>query len=41
MNDGTKMWYVHGIRHRCSGPAIIRSNGNAEWYICGEFLPIE
>ena len=34
--DGTKEWYIEGIRHRIYGPAIERLNGHNEWYIEGK-----
>ena len=33
--DGTKEWYIEGIRHRIDGPAIEYANGTMSWYIKG------
>ena len=34
--DGTKEWYLNGIRHNLNGPAVIYSNGFKEYWIDGE-----
>jgi hypothetical protein len=34
--DGTKEWYIRGLRHRECGPAIERSNGTKEWWYNGD-----
>ena len=34
-NDGTKVWYVNGKKHRTNGPAVIKSNGLMYWFING------
>ena len=33
--DGTKVWYLNGVRHREDGPAIERVSGINEWYLNG------
>ena len=33
--DGTKEWWVNGVRHRKDGAAIIWSNGDQEWWVNG------
>ena len=30
--NGTKLWYVNGLRHRTTGPAIEYANGTKFWY---------
>ena len=30
--DGTKEWYVNGLRHRLDGPAFEGANGTKGWY---------
>ena len=35
-NDGTKVWYLNGKRHREDGPAIESSSGTKEWFINGK-----
>ena len=34
--DGTKYWYLNGMRHREGGPAIEYPNGSEEWYLNGK-----
>ena len=33
--NGTKEWYVDGLRHRLDGPAYERTNGYKEWWVNG------
>jgi hypothetical protein len=33
--DGSKEWYLNGVRHRTDGPAIEYANGSKEWYLNG------
>jgi hypothetical protein len=33
---GTKMWWLHGKRHREDGPAVERANGHKEWWLHGK-----
>ena len=33
--DGSKAWYLNGVRHREDGPAFERANGSKEWYLNG------
>lgn len=33
--DGTKAWFVGGVRHREGGPAIEWVGGKREWWING------
>lgn len=35
-DDGTKIWYLNGERHREDGPAVEYANGDKEWYLNGE-----
>ena len=30
--DGTKAWWLNGLRHRTDGPSIEFANGTKEWY---------
>ena len=32
---GTKCWYLNGVLHRESGPAIERSYGSKAWFLNG------
>jgi hypothetical protein len=34
--DGTREWWVDGVRHREDGPAIETTSGHKEWWIRGE-----
>jgi len=34
--DGTKRWYVNGLRHREDGPAVVYYDGDKEWYKDGK-----
>ena len=34
--DGTKKWYLNGIRHNLNGPAVIYNDGFKEYWIDGE-----
>jgi len=34
-SDGTQSWWVHGVRDRKDGPAIIDSDGYQQWYLNG------
>ena len=38
--NGTKIWFVNGKRHRLNGPAIEHSDGSKTWCINGELLGI-
>ena len=31
--DGTKYWYLNGIRHRIDGPAVEWADGYKAWYL--------
>jgi len=33
--DGTKLWYLNGKRHRVDGPAWEFANGSKYWYLNG------
>lgn len=33
--NGTKEWYMNGMRHREDGPAIEHSDGTKFWYVNG------
>jgi hypothetical protein len=33
--DGTKEWFINGIRHREDGPAFEWANGIREWWLNG------
>lgn len=35
-DDGTEMWFRHGVLHRFDGPAITWANGTQEWYMHGK-----
>jgi hypothetical protein len=37
-SNGSKEWYIHGVRHRLDGPAIEWSTGYRCWYVYGEKL---
>ena len=34
--NGTKEWYLNGLRHRTDGPAIEFASGSKEWYLNGK-----
>ena len=34
-SNGTKLWYINGVRHRENGPAIEYANGSKSWWING------
>jgi hypothetical protein len=34
--DGSKHWWINGLRHREDGPASEYSNGIKEWFINGK-----
>jgi hypothetical protein len=34
-DNGTKEWFIHGLRHRIDGPAIEYSDGLKEWWFKG------
>lgn len=34
--DGTKEWFIHGVRHRVGGPAIQFSDGTESWFVKGK-----
>jgi hypothetical protein len=36
--DGQREWYTTGLRHRRGGPAIIRANGEHEYWIEGHYI---
>ena len=36
--NGTKKWYLNGIRHREDGPAVEWVNGDKDWYLNGKEL---
>ena len=33
--NGTKVWFLNGVRHREGGPAIEYADGSKEWYLNG------
>ncbi|WP_374555176.1 hypothetical protein [Aquitalea pelogenes] len=35
-SDGTKMWYLAGVKHRLDGPAVEWSDGTKEWWVAGQ-----
>ena len=35
-DDGSKVWFINGLRHRVDGPAIEWSSGCKRWYINGK-----
>lgn len=35
-DNGDKLWYLNGERHREDGPAVEYSNGEKSWYLNGE-----
>ena len=34
--NGTKVWYINGLRHRKDGPAIEHGDGYRVWYLHGK-----
>lgn len=34
--DGSKFWYLHGLRHREDGPAVEWASGDKFWYLHGK-----
>ena len=36
--NGSKEWYINGIRHREDGPAIEYSDGEKYWYYYGQWI---
>jgi hypothetical protein len=34
--DGYEHWYFHGKLHRIGGPAIVRPNGEHEYFLMGK-----
>ena len=34
-SNGTKVWYINGLRHRTDGPAIEWADGDKEWCLNG------
>ena len=34
--DGSKLWFLNGLRHREDGPAIVYSQGLKAWYLNGD-----
>ncbi len=34
--NGTKQWFLNGLRHREDGPAVEGADGRKEWYLNGE-----
>jgi len=37
--DGYEHWYFHGKLHRIGGPAIVRTNGDHEFFLMGKAMP--
>ncbi len=35
-DDGTKKWFINGLRHRTGGPAIEWSNGDKTYFLVGK-----
>ena len=35
-SNGTKAWWVNGLRHREDGPAGLYADGSVQWYKHGE-----
>ena len=35
--DGSKFWWLNGLKHREDGPAIEYSNGDKIWYFNGKY----
>lgn len=35
-NNGTKEWFVNGVRHRVDGPAVEYASGLKEWWFKGK-----
>jgi transposase InsO family protein len=33
--DGSKAWWINGLRHRDDGPAVEWPNGSKEWFLNG------
>ena len=33
--NGTKCWYINGLKHREDGPAIEWDNGDKSWFLNG------
>lgn len=33
--DGSRMWYMYGVKHRFGAPAIEWADGTKEWWIAG------
>jgi hypothetical protein len=34
-DDGSRLYYKHGVLHRLRGPAVIRTDGTREWWVDG------
>jgi len=34
--DGTKRWYLNGVRHRTDGPAAEYADGTKRWFLYGQ-----
>jgi hypothetical protein len=34
--DGTKEWWVFGVRHRLDGPAVEDPNGSSDYWVNGK-----
>ena len=34
--NGTKSWWLNGLRHRIDGPAIEMANGSKAWWLNGQ-----
>ena len=34
--NGSKQWYINGLRHREDGPAIEYANGTKQWWVNGK-----
>lgn len=33
--DGSRMWYMYGVKHRLDGPAVEWADGTKEWWVAG------
>ena len=33
--NGSRAWWVNGLRHREDGPALVKANGDREWWVNG------
>jgi len=34
--NGSKRWYLNGLRHRVDGPAVVYLDGFKSWWLCGQ-----